>query len=91
MTNRLLAYDKSTIGKLMEEKNKSLAIVKSIYDPLIVMDTSYKILLLNVACESFFKTTEERSVNMHFLEVIKNGELFDYISSTYTFKDLLLL
>jgi nitrogen fixation/metabolism regulation signal transduction histidine kinase len=40
MTQRLSAYDKSTLGTLMEEKNKSVAIVKSITDPLIVLDST---------------------------------------------------
>ena len=81
MTRRLLEYDKSTIGKLMIEKNKSLAIVKSIYDPLIVMDTDFKIILLNSACEKFFHVDEEKAINKHFLEVIQHGELFECITS----------
>jgi PAS domain S-box-containing protein len=86
MTKRLLEYDKSSIGKLLVEKNKSLAIVKSIKDPLIVLDTGYKILLMNSACESFFNVREEKAFNKHFLETIRNGELFDYISSIFESK-----
>lgn len=83
MTKRLKQFEESTLGKLLEEKNKSLAIVKSISDPLIVLDTNYKIILLNSACESFFNIKEEKVINKHFLEAIRNGELFDYISSVY--------
>ncbi len=87
MTRRLLDYDRSSIGKLMVEKNKSLAIVKSIFDLLIVMDISYKILLINSAFEKFFGIREENALNKHFLEVIRNGELFDYISSAFESKE----
>ena len=87
MTKRLLQYEKSTKGKLMSEKNKSLAIVKSISDPLIVLDTNYRIILLNDACEDFFDIVEENAINKDFLEVIKNSELFDHISNIFLTKN----
>lgn len=81
MTERLLQYEKSTLGSLMTEKNKSIAIVKSIADPLFVLDTNYRISLINNACEDFFGIHEEKVLNKHLLEAVRNGELFDYISS----------
>jgi PAS domain S-box len=81
MTKRLQQFEYSTKGKLLSEKNKSLAIVKSISDPLIVLDTNYRIVLLNDACEEIFDIKEESVLNKHFLEVIRNGELYEYISS----------
>jgi PAS domain S-box-containing protein len=80
MTFRLLQYEQSTIGKLMAEKNKSLAIVKSITDPLIVLDQNYRFILINSVGEDFFEIKEEDVINKHFLEVIRNGELFEHIS-----------
>lgn len=89
MTKRLQQYEQSTLGTLVAEKNKSLAIVKSISDPLIVLDSHFRIILLNGACEKLYSIEEGKSVNKHFLEVIRNGELFDYISSPWdTEKDL---
>jgi len=81
MTKRLQQFEQSAVGQLMAEKNKSLAIVKSIADPLIVLDINYKILLINNACEKFFDINEEKVINKHFLEVVRNGELFEHISS----------
>ncbi len=81
MTNRLQQYEQSTLGTLLAEKNKSLAIVKSISDPLIVLDKNYKIMLLNNAFEVFFEIKEEAVVNKHFLEAVSNDELFEHISS----------
>lgn len=81
MTKRLQQYEQSTIGELMLEKNKSMVIVKNISDPLIVMDKNYRIVLLNNAFEGFFEITEKQAVGKHFLETIRNGELFDLISS----------
>jgi PAS domain S-box-containing protein len=83
MTKRLHQYDQSALGKLMTEKNKSLAIVKSIPDPLIVLDTAYRILLLNDTCEAFFSIEEEKMLKKHFLEAIRNEEIFEIISNVF--------
>ena len=83
MTKRLQQFEHSNKGKLLEEKNKSIAIVKSISDPLIVLDTDYKVVLLNNACEDVFRIKEEDALNKHFLEGIRNRELYEYISDVY--------
>lgn len=83
MTKRLQEFEYSTKGKLLAEKNKSLAIVKSISDPLIVLNTNYDIILLNHACEDIFHVKENEVLGKHFLEDIKNEELYEYISSIY--------
>ncbi len=83
MTKRLQQYEQSTMGQLLVEKNKSLAIVKSISEPLIALDPDYKIMLLNDAFEGVFNVSEQALVNKHFLEGIRNGEIFDFISSTF--------
>lgn len=83
MTKRLMQYEQSTLGKLLLEKNKSLAIVKSISDPLIVLDTSYRIVLMNNACEKVFNVNEDDLINKHFLEGIRNGEIYDFLSGTF--------
>ena len=38
MTNRLYDFEKSTEGNLVAEKNRSLSIIKSISDPIILLD-----------------------------------------------------
>lgn len=79
MTKRLDEFEHSTKGVLLAEKNKSLSIVKSISDPLVVLDNNYKIILLNKACEEIFNIVEGSVLNKHFLEAIRNGEIYDYI------------
>lgn len=87
MTKRLLQYEQSTLGKLIAEKNKSLAIVKSISDPLVVLDPDYRIVLINHAFEKVFNVKEELLTNKHFLEGIKNGDIFDFISDAFKSKE----
>ncbi|MFL0269102.1 ATP-binding protein [Candidatus Clostridium radicumherbarum] len=84
MTKRLLQFEQSTLGKLLSEKNKSLAIVKSISDPILVMDTDYKIVLVNDSFEELFNLKEENILNKYFLEVVRNSELYDYIKNIYS-------
>lgn len=79
MTKRLALYEQSTLGTLMSEKNRSVAIVKSIADPLIVLDSRFRIILLNTACERFFHVSEKNALGRHFLEIIRNGELYDLL------------
>ena len=83
MTKRLHHYEQSALGKLMTEKNKSLAIVKSIPDPLIVLDADYRISLLNDTCEMFFGIEEGKVLKKHFLEAIRNEEIFGIISNAF--------
>lgn len=83
MTKRLQQYEQSTMGNLLAEKNKSVAIVKCISDPLVFLDTEYRIILLNDAFEKIFNVSEEVLTNKHFLEGIRNGEIFDFISDTF--------
>lgn len=79
MIVRLQKFEQGTKGKLMEEKNKSIAIVRSISDPLIVLNTEYKVVLLNKAFEMFFNVEEKNTLTKHFLEVIRNNDIFDHI------------
>jgi PAS domain S-box-containing protein len=83
MTRRLQQYEQSTLGNLLAEKNKSVAIVKSTSDPLVVLDPDYRVILLNDAFENIFGVSEEVLTNKHFLEGIRNGEIFDFISSAF--------
>lgn len=80
LTMRLNRFEQSTKGQLMNERNQSIAIMKSISDPLLVLDSKFKIVLINDACEKFFGITEEQAQNKHFLESIRDGQLFDTIS-----------
>lgn len=83
MTSRLIEFEKSTKGMLIEERNKSIAIIKSISDPVIVLDTYYRVILLNHASEVFFKINEDDALNKHFLEVMKNSEVYDHIVEAF--------
>lgn len=79
MTQRLSTYEKSTLGSLVNERNKSLAIVKSLVDPLAVLNDNHQIMLINPAFEKFFHVRERAALGKHFLEVVENPEIFELI------------
>jgi len=83
MIIRLSEFENSTKGNLLDEKNKSLAIVKSISDPLIVINVDYKILLINNACEKFFNLKENSVLNSNLIDVIRNSELYELIFDVF--------
>jgi signal transduction histidine kinase len=79
MTRRLYEFEQSTLGRLLEENNKSFAIVKSILDPLIVLDSDYKIQLINDTCEKYLNIKEENSAGNHLLQAVKNNDIYEYV------------
>ncbi len=82
MTERLKEYEQLNISKLIEEKNKSEGIVKSISNPLIVTDDENRILLINPEAEKLFNLKEKDVSGTHFLEIIKEEKIFDLITKT---------
>ncbi|KPU45720.1 alginate biosynthesis sensor protein KinB [Oxobacter pfennigii] len=82
MTKRLREYDKSSVNNLIAEKNKSLAIVKSISDPIVVISNDFKVILVNKSAENVFDIVEEEVSGGHFLEAINHKEVFQKIKET---------
>ena len=80
--NRLSVYEDHTLVNLLEEKNRSVAIVNSISDPLFILDKNHRIVMANNACEQFFNFDVSKVRGRHFLEAIREGELFGYISAS---------
>jgi len=81
MTKRLLEYDRSSVKNLLAEKNKSLAIVKSISDPIIVINNDYKITLVNKSAETIFNISEKNVLGGHLLEAIGDKTIFQKVKS----------
>jgi len=81
MASKLGAYELLNIKQLMKEKQKVEAIVESISDGIVVMGAENRILLINKAAEKIFKIKEKEVLKKHFLEVIKNDELFNFYNN----------
>lgn len=80
MTRRLQEYDRMNIKKLVDEKNKSVSIVNSISDPIIVTDVNHRIIMLNPACELVFEIMQDEALGKHLLEVIENKSIYSIMN-----------
>lgn len=87
MTRRLLEFEKSTKGMLMKEKNKTISVLKSISDPVIVLDIHHRIMFINHSGETFFDITEEQALGKHFMDAIKNIDIYNYILDSLSFNE----
>lgn len=79
MTNRLHDFEKNAEDYLMAEKNKSLSIIKSISDPIILLDNEYKVQFINDEGQNFFDINEKKFTNKALLEIINLPEVYEYI------------
>ncbi len=57
MTQRLLEFERSTMGQLLSERNRTMAIVRSITEPLVILDGNRRVTLLNPDDARYFNVT----------------------------------
>ncbi|WP_367362120.1 hypothetical protein [Mesotoga sp.] len=82
MAARLNSYEEMNVQKLMEEKQKAEGIVDSIGDVVLVTDSENRLIVLNRGCRKSPTFEKMRSFRNHFLEVIKNEEIFEQVKRT---------
>jgi PAS domain S-box-containing protein len=89
MLTRLAEFEKSTVGSLMEEKDKSVAILRSISEPLIILDADFKVELLNERYEEMFGIRLEEAAGKPFTAALSSGDIIrkfneiDYKAAEY--------
>ena len=79
MVAKLKAYHDLNVGKIVAEKRKSEAIIQSIDDGIVVVDAEFKVTDMNPSAARLLDMERERALDRHFLEVVKNEKLFNYI------------
>lgn len=80
---KLSEYEYSSKSKLLEERNKSLAIVKSIGDPLVAIDNNYVITLSNKSFEDTFKIKETNILGKTIFDFIENENFSKFLISSF--------
>jgi PAS domain S-box-containing protein len=81
MIERLKAYEESNLGRLLTERRKSEVILKSITDPVLVLDQEMRVVMLNPAAEELLGVHEEAALEQHFLEVSGRSDLFAHLKA----------
>ena len=82
MSQKLKAFHELNVGKVIVEKQRSEAIIQSISDGLIVVNADFKVIAINPAAAALTSITSLSATSNHFLDVVKNQELYQYIKAT---------
>ncbi len=82
MTERLKDYQKVNLEKLLEEKKRTEAILRSVGDCMIVIDPDYRIIMVNPSAEKIFYLIPGISHGQEFQTIFKSEELFNTIRNS---------
>ncbi len=82
MVKRLRAYRDLNIDQIMAEKRKSDAIIRSIDDGIVVVDNEFRVTDMNPTAVKALNIESGQIRNKHFLEVVKNEMLFNYVKQS---------
>jgi len=82
MAKKLQAYHSLNIEQIMAEKRKSESVIRSIDDGLVLIDADCKVTDMNPMAGFILQVEPEKVVTRHFLEVVKNEQLFNYIKQS---------
>ena len=82
MSQKLKAFRDLNVGKVIIEKQRSEAIVQSIADGIIVVDSELKIIALNPIAASIANVKSMLATNNHFLDVFDNRQLYRHLKHT---------
>lgn len=79
MTTTLRDYKKINLEKLLEEKKRTEAIIRSVGDCMIVIDTNFRIITVNPTAERVFYLLPGISNGRDLRDMIKSEEFFRVI------------
>jgi NtrC-family two-component system sensor histidine kinase KinB len=82
MVKRLREYRALNINQIMAEKRKSDAIIRSIDDGIVVVDNEFRVTDVNPTAAKALNIESGHIQNKHFLEVVKNEMLFNYVKQS---------
>ena len=82
MSQKLKAFRDLNVDKVIVEKQRSEAIVQSIADGIIVVDSELRIIALNPIAASIANVKSMLATNNHFLDVFDNRILYQHLKHT---------
>ena len=81
MSRRLQAFRALNLSKIVAEKQRSEAIIHSLTDGIVVVDSELDIVAMNPTAAAIFETKAEYALGKHCLEVIDNRKLYEQIQA----------
>jgi NtrC-family two-component system sensor histidine kinase KinB len=82
MSHKLKAFHDLNVGRLVQEKRKGEAILRSIGDGLIVVDEQLRVVAINPEASRILDQSHESATGKHFFELVRDQRLFDRIRQT---------
>lgn len=82
MARKLKGYHDLNIGRIFAEKRKSEAIIENIDDGIVMVDEEFRVVSINAMAAEALGVNPDSAQGTHFLEVMKNEELFQYIKES---------
>jgi two-component system, NtrC family, sensor histidine kinase KinB len=82
MIDKLKKFNDLNIEQILSEKQKSEAIIRSIDDGIIVIDTNYKIVNINPVAIRFLNIEYDMTLGRDFAEIVKDEQLFSHIKQS---------
>ena len=82
MSQKLKAFRDLNVGKVIVEKQRSDAIVQSIADGIIVVDSELKIIAINPMAANIANVKSMLATNNHFLDVFSDSTLYQHLKNT---------
>jgi NtrC-family two-component system sensor histidine kinase KinB len=82
MSQKLKAFHDLNVGKVIVEKQRSDAIVQSIADGIIVVDSELKIIAINPIAAKIANVKLMLAANNHFLDVFSDRTLYQHLKHT---------
>lgn len=75
LVERLRAYEASTVGRILAERERSDAIVRVIEDPVVVLDGELRVTAMNAAAERAFGVRESAAAGQPFPRVSRRPDV----------------
>jgi NtrC-family two-component system sensor histidine kinase KinB len=83
MVKKLKTYRDLNVKQILSEKNKSEAIIRSIDDGLIVLNSELKIEDITPTAAKIFDKTLDEIRGRHLLEITKDEKLYNYVKQAF--------
>ncbi|MBE0534115.1 MAG: PAS domain-containing protein [Phycisphaerae bacterium] len=83
MVKKLKAYRALNVKQILNEKHKSEAILNSIDDGLIVLDSEFRVEEINPTAARIFGKTLREVKGRHLLDVVRDEKLYNYVKQAF--------